>query len=386
MATAVMITKVVSSSKRQKKAEERCQELEIELDSLRQTVQKKQKEKPNKENSRTGQSNVLRDPRKEQAPTIEEETSTDGGLLVKRIGTIRSIYRLCVGTPRQGLLAPNARGCIELEKLGNSSSAESVSGLEGYSHIWVLFVFHLNTTSRNSKKRIKSKIAPPALGGKKVGIFATRTPHRFNPIGITLCKLDRIQKVKHNKKEKIMLHVSGLDLVDGTPVLDVKPYVPIYDSVPMDVKLPPWVAGGLATKRNVIFQQNAKDELYAILEQDKNALQFYGESYGEKSVEETMHCMIECIKQVLAIDVRSSFQTQKAREGKFQAERAKRLQNVSTGLAKNICTQQLDNLLIQYTVEETTDHKRLSSEGSGAEDVVSVTSIQLLERTAKVMP
>ena len=89
-------------------------------------------------------------------------------LLVKPLGVIRSIYRLCVGTPRQGLLAGDARGRIELYKLGDSSIRDSVSGLQGFSYIWIIFQFHLNTKS--SRKGVKSKISPPALGGKKVSL------------------------------------------------------------------------------------------------------------------------------------------------------------------------------------------------------------------------
>ena len=123
-----------------------------------------------------------------------------------------------------------------------------------------------------------------------------------------------------------------------------------------------------------------------VLENDKNALQFYGPSQGEEStIEETVDYTIECIRQVLAIDVRSSFQTKKARQGKFQAERSGRIQNSTQTIiidgddnARQLCTQQLDNLLIQYTVQEPSTHQRMPSEGSGAEDTVSVCSIQLL--------
>ena len=322
--------------------------------------------------------------RKQKPPTIETETTADGGIFLKRVGTIRSIYRLCVGTPRQGLLCPNARGCIELEKIGDASSASSVIGLEQYSHIWIIFVFHLNTKSSNPK-RIKSKISPPALGGKKVGIYATRSPHRYNPIGITLCKIDRIEKIPKTKQrdERVVIHISGLDLVDGTPVLDIKPFVPTYDSVPADVKLPNWVEGGLATQREVKIGQDALDELKAILDKNEDALQFYGQRYGERSVQETVDYAVECIRQVLAIDVRSNFQTKKAREGKFQAETSTRLQgaanNGGESAATNVCTQQLDNLMIQYVVDETSNTKRSTSVGSGAEDTVTVVSIKLLE-------
>ena len=83
----------------------------------------------------------------------------------------------------------------------------------------------------------------------------------------------------------------------------------------------------------------------------------------------------------MAIDVRSSFQTKKAREGRFKAERAERIKNMkASGVAsvEDICTQQLDNLLIRYKVEEASDLKRSTSQGSGAEDIITVVSVELL--------
>ena len=296
------------------------------------------------------------------------------------------------------MLAPHSRGIITFHE--HKVSKDSILELQHFSHVFVVFVFHLNSnasvrqntfgrdgsTKNQSKRQFPSKIAPPSLGGKKVGIYATRSPHRYNPIGITLCKIDRIEtipKTKHTE-ERVVIHISGLDLVDGTPVIDIKPFVPTYDSVPMDVKLPSWVEGGLATQRNVVIGQDALDDLTAILDKDKNALQFYGQRYGEASVQETVDYAVECIRQVLAIDVRSNFQTKKAREGKFQAERAKRLQGAAAdealdAVVTDVCTQQLDNLLIQYVVDETSNTKRSTSVGSGAEDTVTVVSIKLLE-------
>jgi len=366
-------------------------------------------------------------------PLYEEEEK----LFAMRIGVVRSIYRLCVGTPRQGLLAPDARGRIELDKIGNSSTGATVSGLEDFSYIWVLFHFHLNTQSAKKERRFKSKIAPPALGGKKVGIYATRSPHRHNPIGITLCKLDRIQV--HGPHE-VTLHVSGLDLVDGTPVLDIKPYVPFYDSINvisqsenaisfLDTKgemdslqskpssiglelpsprVPGWVEGGLATKRNVLIAENAKAELKEILRNDAEALEFYGPHClaDSNDADSTMEIILRVIEQVLSIDVRSSHQTRKARSGRSQAERAKRVRsrfdvepvsnpenvderpktNATASCiteeipGKKMCTQQLDNLLIYFSVKETVA-KRESSEGSGAEDSITVENIQLLPNT-----
>lgn len=312
-----------------------------------------------------------------------EEMLQDGVLSVKPIGTVRSIYRLCVGTPRQGLLAPHARGRLELH---GPSSRDAVLELDGFSHIWVVFVFHLNTVSKN--QRVPSKIAPPALGGKKVGVLATRSPHRKNPIGMTLCKLESITLPSKNSSVTV-LNVSGLDLVDGTPILDIKPYVPHYDSVPVeDVRLPPWVSGGLATRRPVHIESNALDELQDILAKDSSALDFYGTNSGDGSLDETMKAATHAIAEVLSIDVRSKWQTNKARDSKFQAERAGRVRDVlldddddnsTNSDANQQCTQQLDNLLVSYTVEAPEQHERSTSEGSGAEDVVHVHSIRLLK-------
>ena len=332
-----------------------------------------------------------------RATLSETQSLMKDGLHVKPIGVIRSIYRLCVGTPRQGLLCPNARGVIDMFRLGDTSVAESVNSLEGFSHIWIVFIFHLNTQSSNVTRKVRSKITPPALGGEKVGVYATRTPHRYNPIGLTLCKLDRIEKVG---KCNVRLHISGLDLVDGTPVLDIKPYVPVYDSVPMDddnvtsdyVRVPGWVSGGLAMKRSVMVTAAATSDLTNILQSNPEVLDFYGPDFGEKTIEATVASTVECIRQVLSIDVRSSYQTKKNRDGKFQAERSRRLSSVKAAtppinrsIASSIaegktCSQQLDNLLIHYQIQETSEIQRSPSSHSGAEDVLQVIGIELLRK------
>ena len=318
--------------------------------------------------------------------------ASGGTLTVKPIGVVRSVYRLCVGTPRQGLLAPHARGRIEF--MSSIEAAPAVEGLEHYSHVWIVFVFHLNTVGKSQP----SKIAPPALGGRRVGVLSTRSPHRFNPIGMTLAKLDGIRTVrKHANGSKkpvrsTYLELSGLDLVDGTPVLDIKPYVPTYDAPPQGVcDLPPWVSQGLATQRPVEFSQAAAAELRDILERNPMALEFYG--HNGESAAETYADVTACIREVLSMDVRSQWQTQKARRGNFKAERAQRLQpqDVESSAAVtpattddddggDACTQQIDNLLVRFRVSETTTDtlQREASAGSGAEDVVVVQSIQLI--------
>jgi tRNA (adenine37-N6)-methyltransferase len=305
----------------------------------------------------------------------DKQAFVEEGLHVKPIGVIRSVYKLCVGTPRQGLLAPNARGYVDLFALGNSSPASSVNGLEEYSHIWIIFIFHLNTQAKNASRTIKSKITPPALGGDKVGIYATRTPHRYNPIGMTLCRLDRIEKID---KRNVRLHISGLDLVDGTPVLDIKPHVPVYDSVAGEFAVPHWVERGLSLRRSVTISRAAQRQLEDILTLTPDALHFYGVAHGEKTIADTMEAVLECIRQVLSIDVRSSFQTEKSRSGRFKAERSNRLQVDNDTSERQECTQQLDNLLVHFEVGKIESPTAVVSEKSGAEDLIVVTQIELL--------
>lgn len=93
----------------------------------------------------------------------------------------------------------------------------SLEGLEEYSHMWVLYHFH-----KNDATHIRAKVAPPRLNGLRTGVFATRSPHRPSPIGLSLVKIEQV--------EDRTVYFSGVDMVDGTPVLDIKPYIPQYDS------------------------------------------------------------------------------------------------------------------------------------------------------------
>jgi tRNA-Thr(GGU) m(6)t(6)A37 methyltransferase TsaA len=135
------------------------------------------------------------------------------------IGFLESCFKEKFGIPRQSGLAKSAQAVIRLsaEKYRNS-----LDGLEGFSHIWVIFVFH---EAHGSKLLVR----PPRLGGaKKIGVFASRSPHRPNPIGISAVELDRIEL----KGKDLLIHIRGVDLLDGTPVLDIKPYIPYADSIP----------------------------------------------------------------------------------------------------------------------------------------------------------
>lgn len=107
-------------------------------------------------------------------------------------------------------------------------SPESVRGLEGFSHAWLVFGFH-ETLDEGWKPTVR----PPRLGGnERVGVFASRSTYRPNGLGLSLVKLDRIVMQREGGCEPPVLYFSGVDLVDGTPVYDIKPYLPYAESLP----------------------------------------------------------------------------------------------------------------------------------------------------------
>lgn len=138
---------------------------------------------------------------------------------VSPVGIVHSCFKEKFAIPRQPQLAPAARGVLELLPPFNDPAA--VAGLEQVSHVWLLFLFH---QALEDKPRLK--VRPPRLGGNaSIGVFASRATHRPNGIGQSVVKLDGIEPGR--------LLLSGIDLLDGTPVLDIKPYVPYADSLPL---------------------------------------------------------------------------------------------------------------------------------------------------------
>jgi tRNA-Thr(GGU) m(6)t(6)A37 methyltransferase TsaA len=142
-------------------------------------------------------------------------------LQIETIGIIHSCYKEKFGIPRQSLLAPSATATLEL--LAPYNEKDAIEGIEEFSHLWISFIFH-----QNLDKGWKPKVRPPRLGGnKKIGVFATRSTHRPNAMGLSAVKLDGIE----TDNGKILLHLSGIDIVDQTPVVDIKPYLPYSDSI-----------------------------------------------------------------------------------------------------------------------------------------------------------
>ncbi|KAL5775149.1 hypothetical protein ACOSP7_012706 [Xanthoceras sorbifolium] len=151
------------------------------------------------------------------------------------IGAVQSCFSTRNGTPRQPLLVPLARACLVFDAARVPPA--SLEGLGEYSHCWIIYVFHLNTDleklwKQPSKSKFKAKVRVPRLKGEKMGVFATRSPHRPCPIGLTVAKVEAVQGN--------MVLLSGVDLVDGTPVLDIKPYLPYCDSIE-GAAVPEWV-------------------------------------------------------------------------------------------------------------------------------------------------
>ncbi|XP_036034544.1 tRNA (adenine(37)-N6)-methyltransferase isoform X1 [Onychomys torridus] len=140
-----------------------------------------------------------------------------GNLYTEPIGYLESCFTAKNGTPRQPSICSHSRACLKIRKSIFNNPEHSLMGLEQFSHVWILFVFH-----KNGHLNYKAKVQPPRLNGAKTGVFSTRSPHRPNAIGLTLAKLEKV--------EGGAVYLSGIDMIHGTPVLDIKPYIADYDS------------------------------------------------------------------------------------------------------------------------------------------------------------
>ncbi|KJY82339.1 tRNA (adenine(37)-N6)-methyltransferase [Vibrio galatheae] len=137
------------------------------------------------------------------------------------IGLIESPYKEKFAVPRQPRLVPAARSRVKL--LGDANSPEAVRGLEQFSHVWLLFLF-----DQNLQAGWKPTVRPPRLGGnERIGVFASRSTFRPNGIGMSAVEVKGISKTG----DQIYLDLGNVDLVDGTPIIDIKPYIPYSDSI-----------------------------------------------------------------------------------------------------------------------------------------------------------
>ncbi len=137
---------------------------------------------------------------------------------MKPIAHIRSLFADKFGVPRQGNLAPHAISEIVFEP--EFRNPDCVRGIEGFSHLWLIWGFHCNDSAGWNPT-----VRPPRLGGNtRLGVFATRSPFRPNPLGLSAVKLVSVEPGP-------VLRVSGADMVNGTPIYDIKPYVPYADII-----------------------------------------------------------------------------------------------------------------------------------------------------------
>ena len=148
-----------------------------------------------------------------------EQQTNEQGIFIKPIGYIRSDFKDKFGVPRQSGRAPSLRA--EIIFYPEYRNPEALREIDGFSHLWLIFDFSLA-----HREGWSATVRPPRLGGnKRVGVFASRSPFRPNPIGLSCVRLEKVENTENGS----ILVISGADLVDGTPIFDVKPYLPLSD-------------------------------------------------------------------------------------------------------------------------------------------------------------
>ncbi len=169
---------------------------------------------------------------------------------IEPIGFVTSCYKEKFGIPRQPGLVP--LGTATLTLINEYNHPDMVRGLNSFSHVWLLFGFHAT-----AKQGWKALVRPPRLGGnEKIGVFASRSMFRPNGMGLSVCKLEYIDNNKSSGE--IQLNLSGIDILDNTPVFDIKPYIAYSDAVSN-------TSGSYASEKptvnhTVIFTELAKSE------------------------------------------------------------------------------------------------------------------------------
>ncbi|EFN57940.1 hypothetical protein CHLNCDRAFT_10454, partial [Chlorella variabilis] len=215
---------------------------------------------------------------------------------LRPVGILRSCFSRRNGTPRQPLLVPAARARLTLRP---GLSGDFLEGLGQYSHCWVLYIFHENTDlqrlwqpERDSGVRAKIRRAVPRLDGGKMGVFATRSPHRPCPIGLSVAQVVAV--------EGRTLVLGGADIVDGSPILDIKPFVPFCDNVHA-ATAPPWVAAKVRGGCSFVL---AACFIAAL----RRAFTKHATQLGQRSLYCGFEQYRELVEQVLSRDIRSHTQ------------------------------------------------------------------------------
>lgn len=196
---------------------------------------------------------------------MADNVPTQNTFTLSTIGIVHSCYKEKFGIPRQPGLVTEATARIEL--IAPYNRLDTLDGLDQFSHIWVHFIFHACMS-----EKWKAKVRPPRLGGKeKLGVFATRATHRPNPIGLSVIKLGKI----YQEEKKVFIDLHGADLLDGTPVLDIKPYIPYADKIsdakggfaPSAAPVKPVVFSALAAQQCRDYQTLHKRDIATLIKQ-----------------------------------------------------------------------------------------------------------------------
>ena len=221
---------------------------------------------------------------------------------MKVIAVMHSAFPEKFGIPRQSGLVEDLHSVIVFEP--EYRNPDALRGLEGFSHLWLLWMF-----SRAVRENWSPTVRPPRLGGNtRMGVFATRSPFRPNPIGLSSVKLEKIEQ--HGVLGPV-LHVSGADLMDGTPIFDIKPYLPYTDAHPeaqggfareqpggrLQVILPPHLAEKVPPEQ--------RKGLVGVLAQDprpayqEKAERIYGMAFGGLEVKFTVSGDVLTVTDIL---------------------------------------------------------------------------------------
>lgn len=225
-----------------------------------------------------------------------------GQQVIHAIAKIQTDFPEKFGIPRQSGLVPQLRGRIVFEP--EYRTPEAVRGIEEYSYLWLIWGF-----SANKQGEFHATVAPPRLGGKvKKGVFATRSPFRPNQMGLSSV---RLEEVLLDEKNGSVLVVSGADLLDGTPIYDIKPYLAYTDSHPE--ALGSFGEQHKGDQKKVVFPEKVKQKLpadlretvEAVLRQDPRAAYnkkpdyVYGMAFGPYDIRFTVENEILMVQEVV---------------------------------------------------------------------------------------
>ena len=202
------------------------------------------------------------------------------------IGYMRSPYKEKFGIPRQPNLV-QVESFIEMIAPYNELSA--FEGIEAFSHLWLIWQFHDNKNQQD-KAKFRPQVRPPRLGGnQKIGVFATRSMYRPAPIGLSVVQLKNVKKVG----QSVRVYVTGSDLLDGTPIVDIKPYIQYSDSV---IDAQSGYAQYEPERKKIIWTESAELVKNQFMKMQKMNAQYINE-----------------LEQVLSLDPRPAYQHDDAR-------------------------------------------------------------------------